>query len=318
MKKKIIIYLGALVFIIVYLFFSKGIIEKVRWHFPILKIKGWSIGIYAGHSPKDLAADRNICNPVLTARDVKDVRAAFVADPFMIFENNEWNMFMEVKNSETKKGEIGLAKSKNGRNWEYKKIILAEQFHLSYPYVFKVNREYFMIPESVRGRDVRLYKAFSFPEQWIFVKKLFNDVSYSDSSIYYFNRKWWMLTCSGNHDTLHLFYANEIMGAWREHPRSPIIKGNPQRARPAGRVLVNGGRIIRYAQEDFPKYGRRVWGYEIIEQSTTNYMEREISDSPIIQETGTGWNSKGMHHIDAHEIGKNRWIACVDGRNIDY
>ena len=44
----------------------------------------WSIGIYAGRSPLQLAPLPKIINPVLTAWDVKDIPAQYVADPFML------------------------------------------------------------------------------------------------------------------------------------------------------------------------------------------------------------------------------------------
>ncbi len=66
----------------------------------VLFVRGmseWSIGIYAGTSPLDLLPHGR-SNPVLTARDVTDVPAAFVADPFMIKNGPRWYMFFEVFN----------------------------------------------------------------------------------------------------------------------------------------------------------------------------------------------------------------------------
>src|ERR1700686_9333 len=44
----------------------------------------WEIGILRGGSPLEWASPREGRNPVLTARDITDVKAEFVADPFMI------------------------------------------------------------------------------------------------------------------------------------------------------------------------------------------------------------------------------------------
>src|ERR1700757_5102498 len=73
----------------------------------------WSIGIYSGRSPFDLAP-RQSKNPVLTRKSVLDVAAAFVADPFMLHVNHVWYMFFEVMNWRANKGEIGLATSEDG------------------------------------------------------------------------------------------------------------------------------------------------------------------------------------------------------------
>src|SRR5262245_18786672 len=77
----------------------------------------WSIGIYVGTSPSDFMPLAGVQNPVLTREDVSDIRAAFVADPFMLRVNHMWYMFFEVMNQKTNKGEIGFAVSKDGLKW---------------------------------------------------------------------------------------------------------------------------------------------------------------------------------------------------------
>ena len=103
------------------------------------------------------------------------------------------------------------------------------------------------------------------------------------------------------------------MGPWTEHPESPVIEGDANIAGPRGRVLVFDGRIIRYAQDDQPTYGNQVRAFEITELTTTSYEEKEVSENPILEPSGTSWNARGMHHIDPHQIYRNQWIACVDG-----
>ena len=60
-------------------------------------------------------------------------------------------------------GDIGLAVSDDGINWSYKQIVLDEPFHMSYPYVFKWQEDFYMIPESQEANSVRLYRALDFP-----------------------------------------------------------------------------------------------------------------------------------------------------------
>ena len=48
----------------------------------------WSIGIYTGESPVSLRPSPNVQNPVLTHAHVTDIAASFVADPFMVHEND--------------------------------------------------------------------------------------------------------------------------------------------------------------------------------------------------------------------------------------
>lgn len=289
----------------------KQVLKKI-----IRRRSEWSISIYTGDSPLRLDSPQHFKNPILTAKDVTDVPADFVADPFMVYEHNTWYMFFEVMNLRTNKGDISLATSNDGQHWTYKQIVLDEPFHLSYPYVFKWNDEYYMIPESSQAGSIRLYKATDFPTQWLFVKTLLDGSDFVDPSIFHHNDLWWLFTAtSESRNILRLYYSNHLMNPWIEHPKSPIVNGNKRIARPAGRVIRFNDKIIRYAQDCERIYGNQVLGFEITDLTTTSYQEQEIQENPIIKASGSGWNKKGMHHIDAHKMGENKWVACVDGKS---
>ncbi len=274
----------------------------------------WSIGIYEGDSPLRLFPHGGVSNPVLTCRDVSDVAASFIADPFMISAAGGWYMFFEVLNKQSGKGEIGLAQSRDGLSWAYQKIVLAEPFHLSYPYILKWRDDYYLIPETLGAGAVRLYKAASFPFSWVHVADLIEGAC-ADPSIVRFKGRWWMFTCTtpSEHHTLRLYCADELRGEWFEHPSSPIVVADARRARPAGRIVAYNNRIIRYAQDCYPRYGTNVRAFEVNELTTATYTERESEDSPVLTATGRGWNGRGMHHLDPHLTSNGRWLACVDG-----
>ena len=106
----------------------------------------WAIGIYEGASPLELFPAKGVTNPVLTAQEVTDISARFVADPFMIQNEAGYHLFFEVLNDKRNIGEIAYAFSHNGLQWKYRKVVLKEPFHLSYPYVFMAEGDYYMIP----------------------------------------------------------------------------------------------------------------------------------------------------------------------------
>jgi hypothetical protein len=273
----------------------------------------WSIGIYTGDSPYDLKPSPQIPNPVLTAGHVTDVRADFVADPFII-RANPWFMFFEVMRRDNNLGEIGLATSDNLIDWNYQQIVLREPFHLSYPYVFEWQNTYYMIPETLGANVACLYRADEFPTRWSLAAKLI-DGPCADPSIVRFADLWWLFLCSTpyQHDTLRLYFAEQLTGPWREHPRSPIIRGDNCRARPAGRILTVQNKLIRFAQECVPQYGTRVRAFDILELTTTNYIEVENPASPVLQPGDSDWNATGMHHLDVQQQPDASWLACVDG-----
>lgn len=271
----------------------------------------WSIGIYSGDSPFQLQSHNP--NPVLRNTDVTDVPADFVADPFMIRRDGRWHMFFEVMNRETRKGEVALATSDDAFSWTYRHVVIKEPFHISYPYVFEWQGECYMVPETLGAEAICLYKADDFPTRWSRQQKLI-DGSHADPSILRFGDLWWMFSSSTpyQHDVLRLYFARDLEGPWKEHPRSPIVRNDKCRARPAGRVLLVNGHAIRFAQDCVPHYGTLVRGFEINELNRTVYVEVEKKD-PVLSPGNYGWNGSGMHHLDAHQLPDGTWIACVDG-----
>jgi hypothetical protein len=277
----------------------------------------YSIGIYTGRSPVALSSPgHGVCNPVLTRDSVTDRRATFVADPFMIRVDDTWYMFFEVLACGVlaKKGEIGLATSRDGLRWNYQRIVLSEPFHLSYPYVFEWGGDHYMIPESTAAGCVRLYRADPFPGRWTLVTTLLEGPVHLDNSVFRWDGSWWMLTQTNyGRGTLRLFHANDLMGPWSEHPRSPVVTADRGIARPAGRVLSTADRLIRFAQDCRLDYGVSVRALEITRLTRRDYAEEEIAGGPILAGGARGWNRLGMHHVDAHPLQDGSWIACVDG-----
>lgn len=274
----------------------------------------WAIGVYAGKTPFELSPAKGATQPVLTGEDVTDVQATFVADPFIVRKDGKFYLFFEVMNADTRQGDLGYATSSDGLRWRYRRIILDEPFHLSYPQVFEHEGSWYMIPESGDDNTVRLYVAEEFPEKWRYVKTLVRG-PYRDPTVFQHNGYWWMFASYGRgHDILRFFYAPKLTGPWREHPQSPVVEGDANLARPAGRVIHYGGKIYRITQDCFPAYGTSVLAFEIVRLTTTEYKEKPMGRNPILGPSGTGWNADGMHHLDVVQREDGTWFAVVDGR----
>jgi hypothetical protein len=288
---------------------------------PLALLKEVSIGIFTGSSPLALKPPESIQNPVLTRLDVTDMLASFVADPFMLQVDGTWHMFFEAVRvsgvrAGQRKGEIAVATSRDGHRWVYRRSVLSEPFHLSYPYVFEWNSDYYMIPESHQAGAVQLYRADPFPFRWVPDSRLLEGPVFLDSSVFRRDGRWWMFTETSpdlRNGTLRLFHADDLRGPWIEHPRSPIVRDDQRIARPAGRVLSTPSRLIRFAQDCGDNYGSSVRAFEVRKLSASAYEESECQPSPVLGGSGRGWNEGGMHHVDAHEVGEGRWMACTDG-----
>ncbi len=274
----------------------------------------WAIGIYSGKSMNSLGPVPGRSNPVIRAADVTDVRATFVADPFMVRHEGLWYMFFEVMSATSGHGEIGLAMSPDALTWSYSGLVLDEPFHLSFPYVFEWRGAFYMVPECATAGEVRLYRAVDFPARWECVRVLARG-RLADSGLLRHNGAWWLFTCGApqTHDTLRLFVADRLMGPYREHPRSPLIAGDGHRARLGGRLITIDGQPVRFAQDCWPTYGKEVRAFVMDIGDMHDFAERPLQPASVVRASGKGWNRHGMHHVDPHLLETGTWIACVDG-----
>ena len=271
----------------------------------------WTIGIYTGPSPLQLSPPANVKNPVLTAAAVNDLNVDTIAHPFMVVEGSRYYLFFTAKDLKTDKGGIGLAESTNGFDWKYRRAVIHESYVTSHPYVFKWRGDYYMIPEAHTETSLRLYKATRFPDEWKYEKDLLTGDHFISATLARFKNIWWMFTIRPGNETLRLFFARDLTGPWTEHPLSPIVKKDLNTARPGGRPFVLDGTLYRLAQDCYPTYGNQVHAFRITDISPTTYAEQMI-ETPVVKASSSGWNAEAMHHVDAHQIGKNKWIAAVD------
>lgn len=313
MKKKIIVFpaiLAALVFPLVLVSFELTNNHDVQSY----RETEWAIGIYQGDTPIEMSDAEGVSNPVIKASDVTDVKAKFVADPFIIKKDSIYFMFFEVFNVLSGQGDIGVAASDNLKKWKYRKIVLDEPFHVSYPFVFKWQNDIYMIPESAEAKEVRLYKAEEFPYKWKFVKTLLKG-DFGDHSLLRYNDVWWLFVGADptHHSSLRLFLADSLFGQFKEHQSSPIIKHDASRARPGGRMIVYNDKIYRFAQDCHPTYGSALNAFEVTQLTKEIYNEKPINVNPVLKANGKGWARHGMHQLDPILIDNKKWFACVDG-----
>lgn len=299
-------------------------VRRMLWHgrpshFSVRRDRAtrqYSVALYAGPSPFELAPAPGVGAPLISWQHVTDAPAHSAADPFMVRVDARWYLFFEIVSLLSRRGEIACASSADGIDWQYHGVVLHEPFHLSYPQVFEWRGELYMIPETGRARAVRLYRALRFPFRWRHVATLLTGGRFVDSSVLFHDHAWWMLTDAGprmQEPVLRLFHARALHGPWREHPASPVVEGDPVTARPAGRVIVHDGTPVRFAQPVAPLYGTQVRAFRIHELTPTRYRETPVSDEPLLGPGSDAWNAHGMHHIDAHRRDDGSWWACVDG-----
>ncbi|KAL4568886.1 hypothetical protein LXL04_024503 [Taraxacum kok-saghyz] len=295
----------------------------------------WSIGVFYGDSPFSLkpieamnvwentSAAWPVANPIVTCGSVTDsgFPSNFVADPFLYVQGNVLYLFFETKNPITMQGDIGVAKSvDNGASWEQLGVVLDEEWHLSYPYVFDYNGQIYMMPEGSKKGDLRVYRAVNFPFKWdlekIILKRPLIDsfVIKYESRYYLFGSDHTRITTRKNGE-LEIWYSNSPLGPWKQHKKNPVYNTDKKSgARNGGRPFVYKNNVYRLGQDDGETYGKRVRVFKIEVLTPYNYREVEVEFGlPKPTKERNAWNGARSHHLDTQQLPSGKWIAVSDG-----
>lgn len=202
------------------------------------------------------------------------------ADPFLI--SHEGKIFLFAEHIVKGKGQLAVSQY----NPQLHRIeglpatILKTDTHLSYPFVFRVKDDWYMMPESSEARELVIYKATDFPYTWERFRVVFNDGEWLDTTPFYHLEKWWIFSLhkpsenASTYQELYLFYCDDILqDQWISHPRNPVVSDN-RCARPAGPLFFRDGKIFRPGQNCSRIYGGRVSLCEVTNLSETEYREQ--------------------------------------------
>lgn len=201
-------------------------------------------------------------------RDLPDDGLRFYADPFPLVHRGRTILFLEEYPHATGKGVVSaVAFGPDGPEGVPVRV-LEEAHHLSYPFVFERDGAHWMIPESGDNGTVDLYRATAFPGGWVKHATLIAGVTASDATLLERDGRWWLFATVCAHgpgesaravrgaysDALHLWSAPDFRGPWTPHPRNPVLIDFGA-ARPAGRIVLRDGALIRPAQDCRRGYG---------------------------------------------------------------
>ena len=277
----------------------------------------WSIGLFETSDFGSFEASQQVQNPVLSGKHIVDMKGEYMADPFIVQHGGVYLMFFEVWNHDDKQGDIGFASSPDGLHWKYECVVIDEDFHMSYPYVFRHEDEYYMIPETHAAGHVRLYRATAFPFTWEKVKVLI-DEDLCDASVVLHENTWYMFAAPPTNDKVVLYHSDSLTGEWKLHEASPVLEGKKQ-GRPGGRIVKRASEsttgLILYVQDCEGAYGKGINAFEIQTLSKKVAKVRKMSKkSGLYGSKRRGdWNRFGMHHVDVFQASSGKFIAAADG-----
>lgn len=232
-----------------------------------------------------------------------------LADPFLYVHKNELFLFYEKQIGINGKGIIKMKKTKDLKSWSAPRVVLREKFHLSYPNVFKIDDQIYMMPETHENKSIVLYTPNYDLTKWKYHMTLIEGKDFVDSTIIRHRKKLYLFTTEYN-DTeskLRLYHTDSIAGEWKEHPKSPLKSGR-NNSRCAGSLFYHDNILYRPCQRSDITYGDGVDIYEVETLSATDYKEKK---SKKIIPNEDKFYAIGGHHFNPCTY-KNMQLAATD------
>ncbi|MEL7587621.1 MAG: hypothetical protein AAGU19_12980 [Prolixibacteraceae bacterium] len=221
----------------------------------------------------------------------------FWADPFVVRHQDRVLLFVEEFIYKRGKAHITLLELNRQGTLLGSRVVLDKPYHLSYPFVFEHDGCWYMIPETAGNRTIELYKCTGFPDEWTFVMNLMEQIKATDTTVFFHEQKWWLFTSVNaapgfeDHNELYLFYSDNLLtNQWTPHPANPL-NTDVRTARPAGRIFMRDGEIIRPSQDCSVRYGRAFNLSRITRLTENSYAEELLSTTRVDAKSGF----KGTH-----------------------
>ncbi len=93
-------------------------------------------------------------------------RDFWYADPIAFKYGDTRYLFTEAYDRKSHIGHIAVSEIADDGRISAPRMIIKEDYHMSFPYVFEWNGEIFMIPETSDNMTINLYKSTGFPYNW--------------------------------------------------------------------------------------------------------------------------------------------------------
>lgn len=226
-------------------------------------------------------------------------RGEFLADPF-IESHDPPVILCEWKRPEKGRGVIARARYVSGRPPEITEILDGEYAHLSYPNFVDDAGARFFFPECAQSGRLTKYRLdeHGLPR---LPGEVLIDQPLIDATLLRHDERWWLFgTLPGAAESeshLYLFHSADLAGSWTPHPLNPVVI-DPACARPAGKILVGDGRLIRPAQDCERRYGNGLAFMEITVLSTERYEEKLLTR---VMPPARGFPRHGIHTFNIVE-----------------
>ena len=268
-------------------------------------VRHWNIALRRDDSPPDVRHfDLDAYEPLPIDPET------FYADPFVVEREGRSFLFAEAFPYAAGKGVIVCANVGESAAERDFRIVLERPWHLSYPFVFEWENETYLAPEGSTHGGVEIYRATAFPWEWELAHHVLPDWRLVDATLFDHAGRLWLLagaaTPGGSDwDELFAWHAPSLAGPWTPHRLNPV-KSDCRSARPGGRPLKIGERLLRPAQCCERSYGEALTWLEI----------RTLTPDAFEEVAVASWRADGPGLSGPHGADLGSRIRAVDYRSL--
>ncbi len=273
----------------------KLFINKLKFHFnELFRSEQWNIGVIK--LPIASFINKEISDKEITWMP-KQKTSLYRADCFAFADGEELNILFESYDYKLRKAVINKTTYSESAGFSKEATVLQKPYHLSYPFVFSNKDEHYCIPESFKNHKIDLFRIDK-NEALIFHKTILENIDAVDSSLVYFNERWWLFFTQNSNESntnLYIYYSDEFDGNYQPHPANPV-KTDIRSSRPAGNFFIENNILYRPAQDCSMTYGGRIAINKITKLTTSEFEEETIGHINPVQNC---FYSKGVHTISS-------------------
>lgn len=235
----------------------------------------------------------------------KEDNVDYAADPFVVDVEGKTRVYYEELNFWKGRGELMVVDDFSFGNKKKVTGVTPEAIHLSYPYMIRTAQGLYCIPETSEAFEVALYKVDEQnPEKLSKEKVLLKGKAFVDSSIIFFQDKYWLFTSvPGENTHLYAYYADTLDGEYKAHQLNPI-RVKKEHCRAAGKLFLIQNELYRATQNPTQKYGGSIIINKIELLNASSFSARAIFE--ILPDKKY---SEGLHNISFTEN-----VIVLDGK----
>lgn len=194
----------------------------------------------------------------------------WAADPFIIKKDEIYFIFAELYDKFFRKGHIGYCKiAEDGKILSKWKKCIKSSVHMSFPFTIVIDDRLFLMPESGKEHELRIYESHDFPNKWRISKKLLTDVQ----------------ICDTIEIGKYLWTYDNFRSEWNakiytnDNNQISLLKEIPdtkKRLRPGGKAFQYKGLWVVPMQNGEGEYGRSLYFTQIDLSDTSNIKYDKI------------------------------------------